>query len=237
MNNFLFFLCFCTIFIFSNCTNHQTINICQKDDHKQTDFSQWFSSIEMENLSKCSNEKIDMMYKKGDTLEIGSGGKLIYMPFDIDSLSVDLIKNKIGNLFVEIDRIEVDHTGLKREIVLLKYRNSFIKLIILKNSDFSSNAMETAECHYTQPEKVKIVSANINDPEIIMRYGIKIGMPKMDYFNKIFPTCDIDILKDINVVLNEDTQGEYLQQKFIFKNNKLVNIIMQMPDSFISTDL
>jgi len=226
-------LLFVLSFVFFSCDSQNKKNMANNVplESNQPYASQWFSSLDIEKLAKCSKEFIDIMYKKNDTLDIGSGGNLIYKPFgfEMDSLLISSIQIKHGNIFHEtIERIEIDETGEEKlRIVLLEYKNSFVKCVLYGDSFFPSNAKELAEYHYQEPEKVRIVFAKISDPDIMLIYDIKIGLSKSDFFKKIFADCSTSAIKDVNIIYNEDMLGDYLKQTFIFKNERLVNVIME----------
>lgn len=222
MGKFFYLLIF--ILVFTNCKKHSS-NSSYKNKIGKSLSSQWFNSQELENLAKCSNEGIDMMYIRNDTLEIISGYKLIYEPFLGKINSITSFKKRYGNIFSEIKKIEKDTNGNEFEITLLKYKNSYIKL--LKNKFIPSNAEELAEYHYEMPDSIVIYSAKIVDTEIVLTYDIKIGMSKKDFFKRIFENCDTKILQNINIVTNIDFRGEFLQETFIFNNDTLSTILME----------
>ncbi len=144
------------------------------------------STLHFESLEKTAKkelEMIEMAFKK-DTLSIVSASWFFYYPFGKFNSIVDFKKH--NNSFDEVivyDKSDSTDDHLYRVI----REDSFVKLI--KSSD---------------TEKLEIVSGSITNKKIILANGVRIGMHKKPFleklFNKLPYSKEIDEIKVVEII-------------------------------------
>lgn len=173
------------------------------------------------NYNETKKEKINILQQinvlhssiKGDTLELLSDDKLIWSPFNVDTISEKSLQCQYNNIF-KIRKI-------KDNIIILCERNSLIE--IQKNIPVP-NAEHLSEYHHTRVSSYYLSKAYISTPLIKLQHDIKVGMKKSDFFKLI---NNFFCLKEkINVVRFFDPPGDFIEQSYFFDKEKLVLIKM-----------
>jgi hypothetical protein len=201
----LFYCVSFSYFSFSN--NSENINDVielERDSLKEiVELSKEFSLY-----SKIGNLLI-YEYNDADTIfSVISGGNLSYFPFGCFN-TPEIIVHHL-NLDFTIKKIFVEEEGFSeiQTIDKLTFKDSFIKI-------YNNSITESYD----------IMFSKIIDKEIMLLSDIHIGMSKKDFFNKIFfEDVPFDFEK-IEMFVNSDEMGS-ITQNFIFKDNKLEQIIM-----------
>ncbi len=170
---------------------------------------------------KCQNrvlQQINVLHSFicGDTLNIVSDDKLIWNPYNVDSISVQSLQDKYNNVF------EVK-----------SFNNSIINLIkndnkiIIKKNEIIKEAKNLAEHHHSDIPKYSILKSTLRSPLIELQHGIKVGMDKTDFFKLIKKYSNLE--NKISVIVFFDPLGDFIKQTYIFKKNRLIYIQMNKP--------
>jgi hypothetical protein len=170
---------------------------------------------ELEERSKIGRM---IIFGAGETLSISSDGELTYAILGRGNRP-NTLQSRYNDIFkIDRDYIKNSESMQDQLITRLNFRNSFIKL-------------------YDNPEKkvTDIVSARIEDKEIVVAYNIKIGMLRSDFFNHIFIDSENYDFSSVDTVSNGDESGDMLQF-FIFKKNTLNEIIIKSDYNWIPFD-
>lgn len=151
--------------------------------------------------------------QQGDTLMIVSDSKLIWRPF-ITDLNIDSLQLNNGNIF-EIQK--------EKNIFILRTGDSYIKL--LKNIKPEGNLEDIDEYYYSIQSPFKLIEAEIFD-NIQLQYEISVGMSKSIFLSLLGLQ---DLKANINVIEIFDPPGDFIEQTYMFEDNKLYNIKMKSP--------
>lgn len=175
-----------------------------------------FDSIELCNENNSQKIKVINILKqiqKNDTLEILSDGKLTWRPF--------IIELTPSNLLLQYSQIF--SVSKKDNVFTLRNEDSFIEIL---EREPVANAPNLAEYKYSTLSSFRLIYASIVDSNIVIQHGIMVNMNKKDFFNLIDYTGNIN---EINVVRNFDPSGDFIEQTYVFKDEKLTTIIMKSP--------
>jgi hypothetical protein len=121
-----------------------------------------------------------------DTLAIAICPEYVFSPFGILTSKKELLASSLNVMEIKdsLYKFHDDDSGVP--CFSLKYGSS--KLIIWFDDDF-----EASRHSY-------IIHGKISDPEIILEYGIKVGMTKDDFINTFFSEFPDELRKKYNVI-------------------------------------
>jgi len=209
---------------------------CKSADKKQQTFIEKQHTVveqpdlikEIKNMSQLSEDEIKELadgsrigpmtiYNTKDTLEVISEGELTNSLLG-DDISDSGIQECYNNIF-KIEHQIVDHELLDKALQVSKflYKDSFIKV-------------------HNDQNQCWIVSGRIINKEIFMARNIQLGIPKKDFFNKIFKNASAFDFNSIDTFRNSDFMGDILQE-FIFKADTLNRVIISSGNGVIPFEL
>lgn len=149
---------------------------------------------------------------KDENLIIVSDDNIVWNPFLAD-ISPDSLM-EFYNLQINIDKDSND-------ILLYDGNSTFLISKVWKICESS----EVSELDCLETLQYIIKEASIKDEEIILKRGIHIGMSKKSFFEAL----GIEYKSFINIVEIFDPPGTYIEQKYIFSNDRLSSITIISP--------
>lgn len=179
-----------------------------KNDNQQKQIDKIGKKSNLESVIRVLHQT-----QQGDTLMIVSDSKLIWRPF-ITDLNIDSLQLNNGNIF-EIQK--------EKNIFILRTGDSYIKL--LKNIKPEGNLEDIDEYYYSIQSPFKLIEAEIFD-NIQLQYEISVGMSKSTFLSLLGLQ---DLKANINVIEIFDPPGDFIEQTYMFEDNKLYNIKMKSP--------
>lgn len=171
-------------------------------------------------LIESSNIGYMQVFQK-NPLDVNTDGEFTYLLFGSVPNTVFGLQHRYCNMFT-IEKQEITIKEMNDTVMIvnkLKYKNSFLKV-------YFNGATNTND----------IVSGKIENMEIGMALGIHIGIPKKDFFNKIFAKGSNVDFHALDTFRNMNGNGE-IKQEFVFKADTLNKVILTSDYDWIPFDL
>jgi hypothetical protein len=165
------------------------------------------SSITTDTLMELIQEDSEIIEIKltKDTLLMVSTNDILYYPYGEYTLFEDF---QLSYPTIKENNYKIDSVGGKIKIINLKSKNNLLKFI------------ESEETN-----KLELLSANINDIDLVFNNGIKIGMYQKDFL-LIFFTQVPKELEEVSIIeLESGLTG--IWHYYIFSENILKNITIK----------
>ncbi len=148
-----------------------------------------------------------------DTLSIAICPEYVFSPFGIMTSKKELLASSLNVMEIKDSVYKFnDDDDSGSPCFSLKYGKS--KLIIWFDDDF-----EASRHSY-------IIHGKISDPEIILEYGIKVGMTKNDFINTFFCLFPDELRKKYNVFVFITCVND-INHTYTFKANRLVSVVFE----------
>lgn len=183
-------------------------NMAQNNENTNTNTNiETESSITTDTLMELIQEDSEIIEIKltKDTLLMVSTNDILYYPYGEYTLFEDF---QLSYPTIKENNYKIDSVGGKIKIINLKSKNNLLKFI------------ESEETN-----KLELLSANINDIDLVFNNGIKIGMYQKDFL-LIFFTQVPKELEEVSIIeLESGLTG--IWHYYIFSENILKNITIK----------